>query len=539
MNNSDGDNGTSDGLLESLNKKEGDPLSTPRSNYIQYPVEKSDTKLTYWLSLPSNVSKNVSTVNETEWARIWQEQTGITVEFVHPTQGSEVDEFGVLVASGTLPDIIEWEWTTQYTGGPSAAEDEGVLIRLDDFVKPDGAAPDLWQYLQDNPIVDREVKNDEGGYYTFPFIRGDKYLQCTSGPIWRSDLLEAAGYTGELETIDDWTEAFRALKKHGIAKPHVQQSIENLMNGTMNAYRIRPEMFIDPDDGEIHYGMLEENYKAWMLQMNSWVKEELLDRDLLTADRSRLETYIMTGEGAATYGAGGGYMGTFLTMAQAAPETYGEDFALIATNFPVLNKGDQVEFGGASYDYATTSRASAVITEDCKDPELAAKFLNYAYSEKGHIMMNFGEEGKSFTMVDGKPVYSDIVMKNPDGLTVAVSMANWSRANMSGAFIQDPAYIFQYYEKDAQKDALLLWNDNNDSQKTLIPPITMTEEESKRYAQLRGQVDTFVREKRAKFFTMEADIESEWESYVSDLKKLGVEEMIKLTQAALERYNAR
>lgn len=528
-------------LLESLNKKEGDALSTPRSNYITYPVDASEAtqKLRYWLPLPSNVSKNVSTCNETEWARLWQEATGIQVEFIHPTQGSEIEEFGVLIASGTLPDIIEWEWTTQYTGGPAAAAREGVLTILDEYIAPDGVAADLWQYLQDNPIINREVKNDDGSYYCFPFIRGDKYLQCTSGPMYRADLLEKAGYTGSLETIEDWTAALTALKDAGVKKPMSQEKMDYLMSFGFPAYSIRPGMYIDDASGEVKYGFMEEGYKEWMLQMNAWVEAGLLDADILTNDRATIDNYVLTGDAAVFYGAGGGYMGTYLTTAAANPDTYGADFDLRAVNFPVLNAGDKVMYGGASYDYATTSKASAVITEDCKVPELAAKFLNFSYSEAGHTQMNFGEEGVSYTLENGVPTYTDEVMANADGLSVAVSMANWGRANMSGAFIQDPNYILQYYATPQQKEALSLWNDESDSQKTLIPPITLTEDEAKEFANLNAQVDTYMKEQRAKYFTREADISAEWDTYVQTLQSLGVDRMIEIYQAALERYNAR
>ncbi len=529
-------------LLESLGKKEGDELTTPRSNYVVYPVDASEATQTlkYWLPLPSNVSKNSASCNETEWARLWSEKTGIDVEFVHPTQGSENEEFGVLIASGTLPDIIEWEWTSSYTGGPSAAAKEGVLTILDDYISEYGPAADLWQYLQDNPTVDREVKNDDGSYYCFPFIRGNKYLQCTSGPLYRADLLEKAGYTGKLETIADWTAALTALKESGVEKPLAFQDQNYLMNFGMNAYSIRPGMYIDDKTGEVKNGFMEEGYKAWVLQMNEWMDAGLLDSEVMTKiGRTTLDNQMMTGVSAVTYGAGGGYMGTYLTTAAADPATYGEDFDIQAANFPVLNDGDVVMYGGASYDYATTSKASAVITEDCKNPELAAKFLNYCYSQDGHITINFGEEGKSYTMVDGVPTYTDEVMANPNGLSVAVAMAHWGRGNMSGAFVQDPNYIIQYYATQQQKDALAMWNDESDSQKTLIPPITLTEEESKRFTVLNGQVDTYISEQRTKFITGEADIEAEWDTYVQTLKDLGIEEMITLYQTALDRYNAR
>lgn len=532
----------SDTPWELLDAKTEEGLTVPRSNYLTYPVDSSEATQTlkYWLPLLSNVSKNSPTCNETEWARLWSEQTGIKVEFVHPTQGSEQEEFGVLIASGTLPDIIEWEWTTSYTGGPSAAAKEGVLTILDEYISEYGVAADLWQYLQDNPIVDREVKNDDGSYYCFPFIRGDKYLQCTSGPLYRADLLKKAGYEGKLETIADWTAALTALKENGVEKPLAFQDQNYLMNFGMNAYSIRPGMMIDDKTGEVKNGYMEEGYKQWVMQMNEWMNAGLLDSEVMTKiGRSTMDSQILTGVSAATYGAGGGYLGTYLTTAKADPATYGEDFDVRAANFPVLNEGDVVMYGGASYDYATTSKASAVITEDCKVPELAAKFLNYCYSQNGHKMINFGEEGVSFTMVNDLPTYTDEVMKNPNGLSVAVAMAHWGRGNMSGAFVQDPNYIIQYYETEQQKEALALWNDESDSQKTLIPPITLTEEESKRFAVLNGQVDTYISEQRTKFITGEADVQAEWDNYIQTLKTLGMDEMISIYQAALERYNAR
>ena len=532
----------SDAPWELLDAKTEDGLTVPRSNYLTYPVASSEATQTlrYWLPLPSNVSKNSPTCNETEWARLWSEQTGIKVEFIHPTQGSETEEFGVLIASGTLPDIIEWEWTNSYTGGPSAAAKEGVLTILDEYISEYGAAADLWQYLQDNPVVDREVKNDDGSYYCFPFIRGDKYLQCTSGPLYRADLLKKAGYEGKLETIADWTAALTALKESGVEKPLAFQDQNYLMNFGMNAYSIRPGMMVDDKTGEVKNGYMEEGYKQWVMQMNEWMNAGLLDSEVMTKiGRSTMDTQMLTGVSAATYGAGGGYLGTYLTTAKADPATYGEDFDVRAANFPVLNEGDTVMYGGASYDYATTSKASAVITEDCKVPELAAKFLNYCYSQNGHRMINFGEEGVSFTMVNDVPTYTDEVMKNPNGLSVAVAMAHWGRGNMSGAFVQDPNYIIQYYETEQQKEALALWNDESDSQKTLIPPITLTEEESKRYSVLNGQVDTYISEQRTKFITGEADVQAEWDTYIQTLKSLGMDEMISIYQAALERYNAR
>lgn len=524
-------------LLEPLDKKEGDALTVPRSNYVSYPVEEEEKTLTIWMEYWS--SDAAASANETIWAKNWQEMTGIKVEFIQPTEGSSSEEFSTMIAGTSLPDIIVWEWTKNYTGGPAAAEAEGVLTLLDDYVKPDGAAADLWQYLQDNPTVDREVKNDEGHYYCFPFIRGDKFLQCTTGPMYRADLLEKAGYTGPLETLDDWEAALTALKEYGIEKPMVVQSMEYLMRFMGSAYGIRAGMYVDHETGEIKNGYVEDGYKELFIRANDWVEKGLLDADLLTCDKNTAMSYILNDQAAVTVGAGGSFLGSMIKSVQADPQAYNPDFKLATAPFPVMNSGDPVLYGGGSYDYATTSNASAVITADCENPELAAKFLNYCYSQAGHYMINYGKEGEAYTMENGVPAYTEEIMKNPNGWSVSTAMTYHGLANGCGPFVQDANYIFQYYETEEQKQALRDWAEGNESQKTLIPPITLKEDESKQYSVLSTQVNTYISENSAKFYTEVLDVEAEWDNYVKQLNEMGMQEMIEIYQAALDRYNAR
>ena len=94
-------------LLDSLNKKEGDELTIPRSNYVSYPMEDTGETLTVWMEYWA--SDAAASANETLWAKNWQEMTGIKVEFIQPTEGSSSEEFSTMIASGSLPDIIVWE----------------------------------------------------------------------------------------------------------------------------------------------------------------------------------------------------------------------------------------------------------------------------------------------------------------------------------------------------------------------------------------------------------------------------------------------
>lgn len=534
-------------LLPALSEDEMGKLgncTTPRSSYVQYPYEGAEgITLKYWMAVPGNVMKNPETsdsVQMTEWAKQWQELTGITVEFVGPTSNND-EAFNLMSAQEKLPDIVEWEWANKYPGGPSAAESDGLLIYLNDYITPDGPAADLWQWLQDNPHMDKAIKDDNGNYYCFPFVRGSKYLQCTSGILIRKDYLDEIGWKVEdIVTIDDWTEVLTALKDKGIEKPLTSQNMSNLIQAFGSAYGFREGMYLSDTDGKVHYGPMEEGYKEWMKKMNEWVKAGLLDADILTNDSKIREQNMMSGTSAACYGAGGGQLGTWNNAAWKEPATYGEKFELVAAQFPVLKDGDVVKYGGASYDYATTSASHASITADCEYPEVAAAFLNFCYSQAGHYAINFGTEGVSYTMnADGSTTYTDEVMNNPDGLAVAAAMAKYGRGNMSGAFVQDPSYIFGYYATQQQKDALYMWNDGTDSQSTLIPPITMTKDESDEYGKLNGDVNTAVKEFQGKWFTMEGDIDAQWDAYIEQLTNQGATRMVEIQQAAVDRFNAR
>ena len=68
------------------------------------------------------------------------------------------------------------------------------------------------------------------------------------------------------------------------------------------------------------------------------------------------------------------------------------------------------------------------------------KILDYGYSEAGHNLFNFGIEGVSYEMKDGRAEYTDVVTNNPDGWPFAQSLAKYIRANYNGPFIQDLNY---------------------------------------------------------------------------------------------------
>ena len=479
-------------------------------------------KITYWMPLDPNTAQTVSNLGDTEFAKELMKRTGVQIEYQHPAQGQETEKFNIMVAMSNMPDIVEYTWSN-YPGGAAKALSDGIIQSIN--LKDD--APNLYSYVQDKSDIDKMIKTDDGKYYGFPFIRGDDYLLTSAGPIVRKDWLDDLGLDVP-ETIDDWTTMLTAFKEKKGAKAPLSLPAWNmkLWGIFVGSYGICDGLYID--DGKVKYGPVEDAYKDFLTQMNSWYSAGLLDADYAALDSATVQTNILNGVSGATYGSCGSGIGKWMAAATD------EKFSLVGAKYPVLNRGDKPQIG--SYNFPVTGQY-AVISRDCKDKAAALKLLDYGYSEEGQMLFNFGIEGESYNMVDGYPTYTDVVTKNPDGLSMTAALAKYARSHMTGPFIQDRRYMEQYANLPQQKEALNNWTDL-DMKKHLLPDVSLTSEQQTEIASVIQNLETYKDEMQAKFI-MGVEPLSKFDDFRNELKSRGLEKYLQYEQEAYERYQAR
>lgn len=494
-----------------------------------YPMD-TNTTLTYWCDLNQNVSANFSNLGDTPFGQEWQKQTGVTIEFQHPPANQGNEQFSLLLADGDLPDLMEYSWMS-YPGGPEKAIQDGNIYELTDIINQ--YCPNIRKYLDENPDIDRMVKTDEGHYYCFPFIRGDDKLCNTIGPMLRQDWLEELNLEVPT-TIDEWHDVLVAFRdEKGAAAPFTWEYTMGALTSAdpfAYAYGTCRDFYLG-DDGKVHFGPAEEGYKQYLELFHQWYDEKLIDQDLATLALDQVSAKITSGEAGASIGWAGSRMGTWIN---AAVKT-NPDFMLVAAPYPTLNKGDTPEMGQIDNRYP--NQASVAITTSCKDVETAARLMDYAYSEAGHMLFNFGIEGESYEMIDGYPTYTDKILNNPDGWSVAQSMSAYIRGNYNGPFVQDLRYIEQYYTIETQKVSNQIWGATN-AARHKVPPITPTTEESKEYSTIMNEINTYRDELTLKFIFGDESLDN-FDKFVQTLYELGLDRALEIQNAALERYNAR
>lgn len=476
--------------------------------------------LTYWVRLHSNLGTSVTNFGDTPFAKKYQEATGIRIKYTHPAQGQEAENLNLLLASGDLPDIIETDWLLR---DPVTCIAQNTIIDLRELI--DTSAPNFKEFLNENPDVDRQIKTDEGNYYVFPFVRNGEKLLSTAGLMLRGDWLEELSLEAP-ETIEEWENVLTQFKeKKGAKIPFVGGSYQ--LNFFAGAYQVANDFYVD--NGQVKYGCIEPGFRDYLETMHRWYEKGLVDKNYAIMDNDLITASMLNGDGGATFGAGGAAMGAYLNAALQNGDT---SYTLKAAKFPTIVKGEKPQFGNKMWQYSSTN--GAAITGKCKKPEVAARFLDYSYSQEGKALNNFGIEGKSYEMIDGNPTYTALITNNPDGKSMGQILSMYVRATNEGPFVQDERYITQYYQLDEQKDALNMWSDNN-GEKHAMPQVTLTKDERSEVNRIMNDLTTFCEENVVSFIIGSKSL-SEFDNFVNECKAKNIDRAIAIRQAAYDRF---
>lgn len=487
--------------------------------------------LTYWVGMNGNAAAVMKNYNEIAAYQETEKITGTKVEFQHPPQGQAKDAFNLLISSGKLPDVIEYTWAS-VPKGPDKAIEDGTIIRLNELIEQ--YAPNLTKVLEENPEYRKLITTDDGNIYVFPFLRGDEYLLTYNGLAIRQDWLDNLKQPMP-ETIDEWHTVLTAIKTGDPNQNGKQDEIPLFLDIGYNteidhafigAWGITNSFY--QIDGKVQYGPIQPEFKEYIATMRQWYEEGLIDPDYAATDGKLKDAKVTGNQLAALQTYTGSGIGRYTSLMEAEhPE-----FQLVGAPNVVLNKGDMPILGQKDSPFLGSG---AAVTTSNKNPEETVRWLDFKFSEEGHMLFNFGIEGESYEMKDGYPTYTDKVMKHPE-LPVTQAMSKYNMASFSGPFVQDRRYMEQYAALPAQKEAINTWmNAKNDR---LMPVLSPTADESAKYASIMNDVKTFYSEMVNKFI-MGVEPMSSFDNFVETIKGMGIEEAIAIQQAGLDRFNSR
>ncbi len=488
---------------------------------ITYPLTENfgDKTLSWWHSLRA-ASYESSHDDNICWQAI-EKNTGIDVKWIHPATGTEAEKLSLLFVSGDLPDIIQIDGYLETAGGSAAGVDDGNFVELTDYLMDN--APAYVAAITASDLAYAMATTADGRVTEFDQIK--QTAPQYSRETLRVDIQEEIGWGDKMPvTIDDYTQLFADLKEHGYWGWAPTSS--GLQTHFMFAYGIHNTFFLD-EDGSVAFGPYTEAYKDYLKQMNAWWEAGYLYPDFTgSITRSALfdnkEVGLLITPSDISYGA-----------AKLA------GYEIYIVNYPRLYEGQQYRFETTTWDAVPADGIRTVVTTKCADPELAIQFLNYGYTEEGALIYNWGIEGTTYTVdADGKKVYTDTMLNNP---TVPASSGQYVYKLHFGPKLAEPDVSCNPGTIGDPKALYFreLYSDDTTVDSTGIIFATLTVDQSVERAEYMTDIDTYYKEMALKFILGDLDIDENWDTYMSTMQSMGIEEAIAITQEAVDAFNAK
>jgi putative aldouronate transport system substrate-binding protein len=443
--------------------------------------------------------------------------TGVKINFIANSWADISTAFNLMIASNDLPDMImQYEGAGQYPGGPSKAIADGVYIRLNELIEKN--APAFTKVINSTPDFKRQVMTDDG---TIPSMGMLEIIRQPPfwGPIIRQDWLDDLGLAMPV-TMADWYNVLTQFKqKKGAAAPYVM-SASGMAGEFMVAYDVSTWL---QRDNTVVYGYTDAGYREYLTEMNKWYREGLFHADFTTPERNVWLTNGVSGAFSTGF--------TEFTLIQNMIRELDPRAYVVAAPYPTKDRNSVTkirDLNPHNREYSTS------VTTACKNPDLAVQWLDWGYTDEGYMWSNYGEEGLSYTMVNGKAQWTPLIANNPEGFDLYRVMQRYTIH--AGPFVRDWEAAYAPYSAEEQA-TLVIWN-GDASHQLLTSLLSLTAEEANTNATIMADINTYVSEMALRFIRGEEPLNN-WTAYVQNVRNMGLDTAVRNYQAAYDRFLAR
>lgn len=477
---------------------------------------------------------------DTEYSKMpvlqdFEKKSNIHVEWNNPAASDFTNKYNLIMSSGELPDAI----IAMPADDIEKYGQQGALITLNDILEKN--MPNLKKVLTQYPDAKKIITGTGGKIYSTPFVYRDSWGNNVQ--IIREDWLKKLNLQTPV-TTDDWYKVLKAFKENdpnGNGKqdeiPFSGDGISDLRAFAM-AWGVHDDSSNDfyaaeklhPKDEKVHYTPIEPRYKEALEFMNKLYKEGLVDPEIVTNDSKAFQAKMTQDIVGATRGVFGGDLITMNTTAQKNGMT---NFHLIVAPVVKGPYGDQFN----TYPDPAALPQGFAITKSNKYPVETAKWADYWYSEEGQKSM-MGVEGKSYTITNGEQLFTDWVLKNPDGKTVDEAWGSltpgrsiWPTVWLpSSAVLQRDSEEVRYAKKDLLKPDLLA--------EPLPSRMSFSQVDNDKRKRLMTDIQTYVDESIVNFIVGKQPI-SDWDKFVAKVKSMGIDDVLNIYQKAYDDWKSK
>ena len=514
---------------------EGGEESTGEPEELTLPISEDGAELEVWTVYEGTLYKDP---NDIKGVQKTEELTGVHINWIPVSQSVIADQFGILLTSGDYPDII-FPPVGGYPGGYEKGIEDGVIYPdIADLI--DQYMPNYKAYLDSSEDVRREATTDSGIQMLRVIVGADgeaKSEGTVMSLAYRKDMLDQLGME-EPTTIDEWYQVLTAAKNElGVEYPLMLGANGGSDRSLAWGVSTGSQYFVQMDGDTVTSGLLQEGFGQYLDTMKQWYSEGLIDPNF-TSFNYYLDTpaSVENNDKLLYSTVLSGFSGqNYYSMKMVT----NEEAYLQPVVAPVLEEGDEAIQCGDR----VVAGDMVFISSSCEDPVLAAKWLDFLYSEDGELCLWYGIEGETYELDEnGEPQLLESIIDNPDGLSAGDYMQKFA-LNRGNCWLgknnwQAGAKLNELTSgNNTQMEAVETWSVPEVNIAYPTRGVTLTEEESDMITVNATSLNTLIQEYMVNYIigsdsTAPADFQATLDDY-------GYQRVIDAYQAAYDRYMAR
>jgi len=489
----------------------------------------TDEILTNWTTfwLPQYIPEGG--MQELETLAYMEEITGVHIEYEVISSEQRSTNFSVLLASDDLRDIMDGA-TFFWTSEARDMIDEGYFINFYDYRD---YMPNYLHELWARNDVD-VLKYGRIDDTTWPAMYGMVVDPMPAmGYMLRQDWMDdlGLGLAKDVVTIDDFHEVLTAFKNNGVQWPLCIYSTIDIcsawcMFDTAVSVSDAGLPAAKVVDGQIQYSLTTQDDLDAVTLLSQWYSEGLIDPNYAAYSNNTEASNPITTDVLGCV--------AFTPSEVSGWEQSGIDPDTTWRPTPYIKKTeDQVfKYGHKAGNFHF---GSASVSATCENIELACTWLDWKWSPEGYIVDNWGLEGFTYYIDEnGNYMLTDFVLNHPAGIA-------WVMVLYTGDGLRQPCLnghlkSYAYPGGEVYLEMFDAWRlDEYYNEYDMPTGIQYTPEQSEIINTYSNDIGTYIAETWFGFFDGSRPL-SEWDSYVSNIYSMGIQNCIDAVQEAYDAY---
>ncbi|MEM7643066.1 MAG: extracellular solute-binding protein [Pseudomonadota bacterium] len=436
----------------------------------------------------------------------------------------KTEALNLMLATGEIPDIVGSsrlkDFVNQY--GP-----EGAFLPLNDLI--DDHAPNLKAFFDSRPEIASAISAADGNMYYIPYLPDGKYGRAY---FIRTDWLDALGLESP-QTVEEFEQvliAFRDQDPNGNGRqdevPYFARQwpelirLVTLWDGRSSGSDTYHDFYVD--DGELKHPYAQEGYREGIANLARWYEMGLIDPEVFTRGSSAREYFLSENLGGATHDWFASTSGYNTSLADKV-----EGFEFKAMVPPASVSGQRIE----EHRRIPIKPDGWAIGHTNEHPVETIKYFDFWFTEEGRRLANFGVEGEHYTMVDGKPRFTDAVLNNDQPVN---NQLYGIGAQLQGrGYFQDYAYEEQWSNPIALEGIALY--DEGDYLIDQFLGVAFNADEQAVYDRYWPSIRDYMLERQQGWILGNGDVRADWDGYIETLNEMGYQDVLAAMNSAYDR----